>query len=300
LAEHVIINKCPLCSSSDIAKILDVTDYRVSTEQFSINECKNCSLRITSPMPNETKILKYYDSDSYISHSDEPRTLIDKTYKLVQTLTLRSKKRFVNKWSSVKLGSILDIGCGTGDFLNKMKLSGWKVDGVELESSAREKAQSRINKNIMTPKDFLNSKNQFDVITMWHSLEHLHNLSDYIEKIRGSFNNNGILIIAVPNYNSFDAEYYKSNWAAYDAPRHLYHFSFKAMQTLVEKSNLSIIHYKQLPFDPFYIAFLSEMLVKNSKNLLPAIWIGFRSYLTAIFNAKKSSSILYLIQNKYI
>ena len=111
-------------------------------------------------------------------------------------------------------------------------------------------------------------------------------------------NKDGLLCIAVPNYTSFDAKYYKQNWAAYDVPRHLYHFSPQAMQILFEKYEYSIIDYKQLPFDPFYIALLSELSVIKSKNIIRAFWIGLRSYIKGLFNAKQGSSVLYILKRK--
>ena len=296
MAEHRSIKYCPICSFSDFSKVLEVSDYRGSGEQFALWECRKCSLRFTSPIPDENDIQRYYETDSYISHSDQPDSIIDKIYRFVQKITLRSKKSIVKKWSDVKCGSILDIGCGTGDFLNKMKMSGWEIEGVEANQSARQIAQNKINKSILAPKDFLKSDNQFDVITLWHSLEHLHDLQKYVGQIKGSLKKNGTLFVALPNYNSFDAEYYRSNWAAYDAPRHLYHFSFQAMQTLVGEFNMNIVHYQQLPFDSFYVSLMSETIVKNRGSIIRALWIGIRSFVNGLFNPKKGSSILYIIR----
>ncbi len=296
MADYLIIEECPLCGFSDSIKILKVSDYRGSGEQFTIWECKKCSLRFTSPIPDENHIQKYYETNSYVSHSAQPDSIIDKIYKLVQKITLRSKKSSVEKWSDVKCGATLDIGCGTGDFLNKMKMSGWEVEGIEVNQSARQIAQNKINKNILAPKDFLKSDNQFDVITLWHSLEHLHDLHKYVGQIKGSLKQNGTLFVAVPNYNSFDAEYYRSNWAAYDVPRHLYHFSFESMKILLKEYGFELMKYRQLPFDPFYISLMSETAVKNKGSIIRASWIGLRSFVSGLFNPKKGSSILYIIR----
>lgn len=296
MANHETQGICPLCRSSSIGKVLSVEDYRIAKEQFYIFECNVCSMRFTTPVPNEVEIQKYYDAESYISHSEKADTLFDKIYKIVQKITLNSKRRIVKKYSSVNNGSILDFGCGTGDFLNKMKFANWQVEGVDINESARQLAQNKIGKTIIKPKDFLENDNKYDVITMWHSVEHLHNLLDYVSKIINSLSENGVLLIAVPNYKSFDAEFYNERWAAYDAPRHLYHFSFQAMQKLVDLFNMNIVHYQQLPFDPFYISLMSETNVKSKGSIIRALWIGLRSFVKGTFNPKKGSSILYVMK----
>lgn len=290
------IEKCPVCDSDDIFKILSATDYLVTKEQFSILECRNCTLRFTSPIPDVDNIKKYYKSDEYISHLGKGNSIINKLYKIVQKITLRSKKRKIEKIINGKVGSLLDIGCGTGDFLNKMKLSGWKVGGVEVNENARLIAEKTVGISINSPNSFLKSNEKYDVITMWHSLEHLYDLKNYVIKIDNSLNENGLLVIAVPNYQSTDAKYYKENWAAYDGPRHLYHFSYNAMEKLFFEYGYKILSYSQLPFDPFYVSLLSEISVKGNKNIIIAMCIGLKSYLQGCRDARNGSSILYILK----
>ena len=292
------IDKCHVCNSVNITEVLTASDYLVSKEKFNILECKNCSLRFTSPIPNEQNIEKYYKSDEYISHFEKGDSLINKIYKIVQKFTLRLKKQQVENQFNRQQGSLLDIGCGTGDFLYTMKNSDWAVSGVEVNKDACKIAEEKVGNNILSPNEFLSGNNKYDVITMWHSLEHLYDLKKYVKKIINSINENGLLFIAVPNYQSIDAKYYKENWAAYDVPRHLYHFSFKAMEQLFNENGYAIVSYKYLPFDPFYVSILSETAVKEKHNILVGIFIGLKSFIGGIFNTKKASSILYVLKKE--
>lgn len=289
---------CPVCGSEKFETIFTAKDYLVSNQEFDILHCSNCTLRITFPKPNIDEISKYYNSEEYISHKEEGRSLINKIYKIVQKISLVKKRRLVEKYFGGEKGSLLDIGCGTGDFINVMQKADWQVSGVEPDNNARRIAQELSSAQIFSIEQHLNDTSKYDVITMWHTLEHIHDIHKQISKIDEMLDEDGMLYIAVPNYTSFDAEYYKQNWAAYDVPRHLNHFSPQAMQILFEKYEYSIISYKQLPFDPFYIALLSELSVINSKNIIRAFWIGFRSYIKGLFNSKQGSSVLYILKRK--
>ncbi len=177
-----------------------------------------------------------------------------------------------------------------------MKNNGWIISGVEVNKAAREIAETNTGSNIMNQKDFFKSEQKYDVITLWHSLEHLYDLKQYLQKISISLNANGVIIIAVPNYNSYDAVYYKQDWAAYDTPRHLYHFSFKAIEVLFNEYGYKITNYKQMPFDPFYVSLLSEMSVRKKHNIIKALWIGWKSYLKGRIYANRGSSVLYVFK----
>jgi 2-polyprenyl-3-methyl-5-hydroxy-6-metoxy-1,4-benzoquinol methylase len=276
--------------------VITASDYLITKEKFDIIECKECTLRFTSPIPSETEIDIFYKSDEYISHSDKGKSLINKIYKIVQKITLRSKRQIVEKMVTEQNGTFLDFGCGSGDFLHTMQQSGWKVSGVEVNESARKIAEYKLEISISSPNEFLNDDIKYDVITMWHSLEHLHDLKKYLQKITTSLNTNGVLMIALPNYLSFDAKHYKENWAAYDVPRHLYHFSFESIVNLLNEFGFKLIKYRHLPFDPFYVSLLSELFVKRERNIISAMWIGLKSYLGGAKNARKGSSILYIFK----
>ena len=292
----ITVEKCPVCDSININKISTASDYLVSGESFNIMECEKCSLRFTSPIPNENEIGKYYESDKYISHAKRVTSIFDLVYKIIRKFTLQSKRKTVEQFSKKQSGTLLDIGCGTGDFLIKMKNYGWEINGVEINNSARAIAEKSIGKTIFNQNEFFNSDKKYDAITLWHSLEHLHELKKYLQKISKSLNANGVVIIAVPNYNSSDAEYYQKDWAAYDVPRHLYHFSFDSMLELMTGFGFELIEHKQMPFDPFYVVLLSEMSVKKKRNIIKALFVGWKSYLKGRKNAERGSSILYVFK----
>lgn len=292
----IVIQNCPACGSNKYEKVLIASDYLVSGESFEIIECNDCSLRFTSPIPDRNEIGNYYESDDYISHTGKGNSIINKIYRIVQYFTLRLKKKKVEKFSQKKSGSILDIGCGTGDFLKTMKQSGWEINGVEVNDIARKIAENNTCSIILNQAEFIEGEQKYDIITLWHSLEHLHELEQYLNKISISLNANGVVMIAVPNYKSFDAEYFKQDWTAYDVPRHLYHFSFSAIVELMEKFKFKLMESKQLPFDPFYVSLLSEISVKEKRNIIKAMLIGMYSYLVGRFNVKRASSILYVFK----
>jgi len=290
--------ECPACGSIDFKQMFSAEDYLVSHKNFDILHCTNCSLRITSPRPSVSEINKYYKSEEYISHNEDGKTLINKIYKIVQKVSLIKKRRIVEKSFGNKKGTLLDIGCGTGDFLKVMKNADWEVSGVEPDEGARRIAQESTASKVYSVEQHFNDNTKYDVITMWHSLEHVNDINEQISKIDELLNEDGMLYIAVPNYTSFDAEFYKQNWAAYDVPRHLFHFSPQSLQALINKHGFTISSFKQLPFDPFYISLMSELSVLKNKKIIRANWIGLRSYLSGLFNSKNGSSILYTIKRK--
>lgn len=293
-----IVDKCPVCGSSKFNKVLTASDYLVSGESFEIMECSSCLLRFTSPIPDENEIGNYYKSDKYISHAKRITSIFDVVYKIIRKFTLRSKRNIVKRISQKQSGTLLDIGCGTGDFLKIMKQSGCDIVGVEINESVRNLAQTNTGSIILDQTEFFESKQKYDVITLWHSLEHLNTLTRFLEKISISLNANGVVMIAVPNYKSFDAEYYEQDWAAYDVPRHLYHFSFDAMVKLTIKFSFELIEHQQLPFDPFYVSLLSETKVRKKQNIVKALIVGWKSYIAGYRDTKRGSSILYVFKKQ--
>ena len=179
-----------------------------------------------------------------------------------------------------------------------MKQSGWEINGVEVNNEARKLAENNTSSVILTQTQFFESNQKYDVITLWHSLEHLYELNQYLKKITESLNDNGLLLIAVPNYQSFDAEHFKRDWAAYDVPRHLHHFSLEAMVKLMEKFKFKFIQGQQMPFDPFYVALLSELSVRKKHNIIKALLVGWKSYWQGKQNEKRGSSILYVFKKQ--
>lgn len=259
-------------------------------------ECSDCWLRFTQDVPGETAIGRYYQSEDYISHTETSKGMINRLYLLVRKRTLRKKRRTVSEITGLQKGKILDLGSGTGAFLNEMVKNGWEAVGLEPSDEARTIAKQVYNIDLRNNDELFSlAPNSFDAITLWHVLEHVHKLHSTMQQLKSLLKQNGRLIIAVPNYTSIDAEIYKENWAAYDVPRHLYHFSPQSMQMLVKKNGMKILQWKPMWFDSFYISLLSSKYKTGKTNWVAAMWNGFRSNLKAVGDKKKCSSIIYVI-----
>ncbi|PWV48971.1 bifunctional 2-polyprenyl-6-hydroxyphenol methylase/3-demethylubiquinol 3-O-methyltransferase UbiG [Chitinophaga sp. S165] len=290
----IYYNACPLCGAGNLHKALTAKDYTVSGESFDIYHCGHCSGRFTQHVPGPSEIGRYYQSQDYISHSETRKGLINRLYHSVRKITMRSKQNWVKAATGLKQGTLLDIGCGTGAFLHYMKQLGWQVTGLEPDEIARNNAKTLYNIEPQ-PSDELFSlpPQQFDAITMWHVLEHVHSLHDYLKQIRTLLKPEGSLIIAVPNYTSPDAEHYGPFWAAYDVPRHLYHFSPSSMEELLKQHKIRIVRKHPMVFDGFYVSLLSEKYKTGGNGLFKGFWNGFISYRKGLKNVDRCSSVVY-------
>jgi 2-polyprenyl-3-methyl-5-hydroxy-6-metoxy-1,4-benzoquinol methylase len=290
----IYYNTCPLCGSSQIHEVLTAKDYTVSEETFSIFHCGGCSGRFTQNVPDSTGIGKYYQSTAYISHSETKQGLINRLYHSVRKITLRSKHNWVRHATGLKTGSVLDIGSGTGAFLHYMKQAGWEVTGLEPDDTARKNAKDIYQVDARPISELYDlAPQQFDAITMWHVLEHVHDLHTYLDHIRTLLKPEGSLLIAVPNYTSVDASYYKEYWAAYDVPRHLYHFSPSSMEQLLSQHQLKLVKKHPMVFDGFYVSLLSEKYKTGKSRLIPGFLRGFFSYRKGLKQVDRCSSIVY-------
>ena len=261
-------------------------DHLVSGEKFDIRQHENGILK-TEPFPQD--LSKYYESEDYISHTDSRRGFQDRIYHLVKSYMLSKKARWIRRY--FKHGSILDFGAGTGEFLNKMKSFYWDVDGVEPNKLARDLG---ILKGINLKSDIANiEKKNFDVISLWHVLEHIPDLENKIKEFDRLLVDNGILVIAVPNYNSYDANYYKENWAAWDVPRHLWHFSRNGIKNKFLNFGFELLDEKPLKFDSYYVSLLSEKIENGKPNLLNALYRGFISNYKAKTSGEYSSIVYF-------
>jgi 2-polyprenyl-3-methyl-5-hydroxy-6-metoxy-1,4-benzoquinol methylase len=287
------------CGSNAITKVFKCRDHTISKEEFEIWECSNCTFRFTQNVPDEANISTYYQSAEYVSHSDTKQGFINRLYHIVRNHTLKSKQRLVQKVTKLKSGSELDVGAGTGAFAHTMLQAGWKVTGLEPDATARANALLNyvLKLNELSVLHQLET-NSFDAITMWHVLEHVHDLHGYLQTYLRILKRDGRLIIAVPNYTSYDAAVYKNYWAAYDVPRHLYHFSPASMQVLLEQKGFLLEAVKPMWFDSFYVSMLSEKYRNGKGNLLKAIWVGMISNLKAVLHVRKCSSVIYIIRKK--
>jgi 2-polyprenyl-3-methyl-5-hydroxy-6-metoxy-1,4-benzoquinol methylase len=272
---------------------MQVKDSSVSQESFDLLHNEELDMLVTSPQPSLEKLPSYYESDDYISHTDGKRSLFEKIYHVVKNIALQNKLRLINS-QSLK-GNLLDIGAGTGDFLVVAKNNGWKIKGIEPGEKPKAIA---VNKGVSFANDLSElENNSFDIITMWHVLEHVPNLEFQIKELKRLLKPNGTILIAVPNFNSFDANYYGKFWAAFDVPRHLWHFSKTAVDKLFSKENLQLIQVVPMKFDSFYVSLLSEKYKNGKMNFLKAFWIGWKSNRYGSRNNEYSSHI-YVIKNK--
>ncbi|MFI2741707.1 class I SAM-dependent methyltransferase [Zhouia sp. PK063] len=274
-------------------KMLTCKDFTVSGENFDLLYDEQLDMLITSPKPTLEKLPEYYKSEDYISHTDAKRGIFEKMYHAVKQIALKQKLQYVNIENPEK-GKLLDIGAGTGDFLLTAKNDKWQVSGVEPNLKAQELAQK---KSITLKEDlsFYNNE-QFDVITMWHVLEHVPNLEAHIAHLKKLLAKNGTIFIAVPNFKSWDAHYYKEFWAAYDVPRHLWHFSQNAIKTLFAKNELKVVKMIPMKFDAFYVSLLSEKYKTGKMNFVKGFFNGLKSNNTAKRNSEYSS-LIYVIKN---
>jgi 2-polyprenyl-3-methyl-5-hydroxy-6-metoxy-1,4-benzoquinol methylase len=273
---------------------LTVKDHSVSKETFDLYYDETLDMLITSPQPDENNLGKYYESEDYISHTDNKRSLFEKVYHIVKNIALKNKLNLINSENPQK-GRILDIGAGTGDFLLTAKENGWETVGVEPSDRAKSIAIKKGISFVGKIGDLEN--NSFDVITMWHVLEHVPNLELQIQELKRLLKPTGTLIVAVPNFKSFDANHYKTFWAAYDVPIHFWHFSKKAIQSLFEKVDMRLEKILPMKFDSFYVSLLSEKYKTGKMNYLSAFFIGLKSNWKAKRTLEYSSHI-YVLKNK--
>jgi 2-polyprenyl-3-methyl-5-hydroxy-6-metoxy-1,4-benzoquinol methylase len=267
---------------------LKTNDFLVTGEEFSLLYDLERDMLLTYPQPEIENLSKYYESEDYISHTDSKKGVESFLYQFIKKKALQKKTRLITSLNN-GTGNLLDIGAGTGDFLKSAKQKGWKINGIEPNEGARKLAQE---KGIDLSENINNFKGKtFDVITLWHVLEHLPNLEDNIYNIEKMLKPGGTLIIAVPNYKSYDARYYKNFWAAFDVPRHLWHFSRKSMKRLFSKK-INLTHVKPMIFDSYYVSLLSEKNKTGKQNLIKAFFIGLRSNIAA-WRTKEYSSLIY-------
>ena len=272
---------------------IKVKDNSVSKESFELLIDEELQLLKTHPQPLLNVLPKYYESEDYISHTDGKRSLFEKLYQIIKSYSLNKKVSLINALHSQK-GSLLDIGAGTGDFLATAKKASWNITGIE----PNEKAKAISISKDVSFADNLESieSHSFDVITMWHVLEHVPDLENQIKELKRLLKPNGTIIIAVPNYKSFDAKYYGAFWAAYDVPRHLWHFSKIAIEKLFAKENMKLVKILPMIFDSFYVSLLSEKYKNGKMNFIKAFYIGLKSNMKAKQNLEYSSHI-YVIKN---
>ncbi len=286
------LDKCPLCHSGHFRNYLIAKDHLLTGESFAIVECENCKLKFTNPRPSLTDVQKYYQSEDYISHTNKSNSPVNFIYKIARHFTLKSKLRLIEHYSRNKM--LLDVGCGTGHFLQLCNTNGWDCSGIEPDENTR-KVVMQIKALAIYPdlKD-LPENQEFDVITLWHVLEHIYPLDETFLTLHARLRKKGILIVALPNCASWDAHHYKEHWAGYDVPRHLYHFNPDTFKKLLAKYNFKIKEILPQMLDAYYVSLLSEKYLNNRYNYYKAIKNGITSNKIAI-KSKLYSSLIYVI-----
>lgn len=290
------MSHCPWCNTQSEHKVLELKDYFLSQETFHILECPNCHLRYTDPRPATDKIGAYYHSDKYYSHQEAGKGLVAHLYSMVKSVNLKTKFRVAAK--GMKSGKLLDIGCGIGDFLLKSKQNGWEVFGIEPDGHARQKASSKLQTEVLRPDEIGTLPNaSFDLITMWHVLEHVEDLKAQIGQLHRLLKAEGRLVVALPNFQSYDAAYYADKWAAWDVPRHLNHFCISSIKCIFEERGFRLTEVRGQKWDSYYISFLSEQYRQKRLPLLRGVFRGLISNV----KAKRSgdySSLIYVFSKK--
>jgi 2-polyprenyl-3-methyl-5-hydroxy-6-metoxy-1,4-benzoquinol methylase len=283
------ILECPICQSKNWQPVFEVTDHSISKEKFTLIKCAACALVVTSPRPDDDRLGRYYQSDDYISHSGKSNNLVNKIYLQARKISLRWKLNIIQQ--EKHWGKLLDIGCGTGEFLHTMKTAGWEVSGVEPSMTARSKAEQLLEQTIN--ENLESVKGAFDIITLWHALEHLPDLNGSLEKIVKLLKPDGKLLIAVPNHTSHDGSKYGPHWAGYDVPRHLWHFNQKAMAALLLKHGFTLQKTLPMKLDSYYVSLLSEKYKGGGAigNLVNGFLSGFTSNQKAKTTGEYSSLI---------
>lgn len=283
-------NKCPWCGSNKAQINLWLKDEFLTKKDFHICECLNCGLLYTMPRPSKEKIGAYYKSDEYYSHQENKKGFVPRLYEAIKKINLKHKFRLASR--DLPVGKLLDIGCGVGDFLHIAEHNGWQCTGVEPSEEAREIARQRIKGDLLYSEDLNHLPDQsFDLITMWHVLEHVDDLKWQVAQLQRLIKPNGRIVIAVPNYRSYDGRFYNAYWAAYDVPRHLNHFNRTVITKIFKTSGLSLVSMDKLVWDAYYISFMSEQYKHHFMPLVRGVFRGLVSNAKARRSGEWSSLV---------
>jgi 2-polyprenyl-3-methyl-5-hydroxy-6-metoxy-1,4-benzoquinol methylase len=295
------LENCPVCRQKRLGSYNKCRDHTVTNEQFNLDRCSNCGFILTNPAPTEAEMGPYYDSDDYISHSNASTGLINRLYQIVRDYTLRQKAHLVQHTTEIPHeGRILDVGAGTGEFLATMQRREWEVTGLEPSARARNFADTQFDLKFRPAEELFSlPEYNYDAITLWHVLEHVHRLNEYADRLAQLIKPSGRILIAVPNPGSYDAGYYGRFWAGYDVPRHLWHFLPGVMNDFLGRHNLEVLDRKLQFFDAFYVSLLSESYLRGGTKLgglLRAPVIGALSNFRAVQRVQRSSSLIYIVR----
>jgi 2-polyprenyl-3-methyl-5-hydroxy-6-metoxy-1,4-benzoquinol methylase/transcription elongation factor Elf1 len=293
------LTSCPACQSTQLSPWMTCIDHTVSKEAFDIVICGNCDLEFTNPRPAANEIGYYYESQDYVSHTDQAAPgMVNRLYREVRKTTLKQKRNMIEDLHPI--GSLLDIGCGTGAFAGNMQAAGWRVKAVEPDREAAAKASFIQQLEVYEESWLERTQETFDVVTMWHVLEHVHGLEQRFKQLRKLVKPGGLLIIAVPNPHSIDARHYGAQWAARDLPRHLYHFPPSMLRKRVVAEGFTVVDTKPMHFDPFYISMLSEKYKRGKDVVLLGLIKGFWFWFRSLWIRDAFSSQIYIFKRNLL
>jgi 2-polyprenyl-3-methyl-5-hydroxy-6-metoxy-1,4-benzoquinol methylase len=290
------LSSCPACGETKLLPFLMAKDYTVTHENFEITRCQACELLFTNPRPTASEASPYYKSENYISHSDTQRGIINRLYHVVRNFTLKQKTRWIEKEKTGNL-ELLDIGCGNGHFLHACQKAGWKISGMELDPVTAARAETMLGIDIYSSIKNIPKSEKFNLISLWHVLEHVYELEEYFMFFKSQIAKEGVLLLALPNSKSFDAHHFKEYWAAYDVPRHVYHFEPSTIASLAKKHGFKLKSTRGQIFDSFYISLLSHEYKTGKKKLINSFVTGLWSNISAYFGKGNYSSNLYIFEH---
>lgn len=293
------VKACPVCGGTHLERTLTCIDHYASGEAFHLCRCSRCGFILTQDFPVAAEIGRYYETPDYISHSDTRRGAMNTLYHWVRGYMLKRKVRLVARAAHCKTGRLLDIGTGTGYFADTMRRVGWQVEAIEKNDRARAFAKERFNLDVK-PDTALEqlAPDSLDVITLWHVMEHLEPLNQVWETLHSLLTEKGVLIVAVPNCSSYDARRYGAYWAAYDVPRHLWHFTPATIQRLGSKHGFILAERYPMPFDAFYVSMLTEKNMRRSCPFVRGMAAGMLAWCHALIKKERSSSMIYVFRKK--
>ena len=275
---------------------ITLKDYSVSGEAFELLADPSLGLLFTHPKPSDLDLKAYYPDTDYISHTNQLKSLIDVLYHVVRCFSLRRKVKLIAPFKA-DTATLLDIGAGTGYFIRAAKNGGWAAKGIESNSTARELANDKSYNSVFGEKMLSGFPTaSFDVITLWHVLEHLPNLEEDVKIFKKLLKPNGRIIVAVPNFKSYDARYFKKFWAAYDVPRHLWHFSKESIPKVFSRAQMSLESTHPMLMDAYYVSMLSNKYKTGSHRVFSSLCTGLLSNLKAL-KTGEYSSLIYVLKN---
>lgn len=291
------MTSCPWCHNDAVKPYLNVKDLFLTQESFEIFECPQCHLLFTSPRPAPDVIGRYYESKDYYSHQENQHGFIPKIYESVKKVNLRNKVKLAI--GDLPKGHLLDIGCGVGDFLLQIVAKGWQIHGIEPSEGARKISTARLGVSPLLPSESCQLEDaSLDVITLWHVLEHVDDLHFQINEFQRLLKPGGRLVLAVPNYQSFDAKHYGAFWAAWDVPRHLNHFCLDSLDPILHSVGFQLEKVAKLKWDAYYISYMSEKYLGHRLALLRGAFVGLRSNLKALTSMQYSSMVYVYTKEK--